>query len=147
MLPRLAWLKFYIMIVYLLLLFTALVAAALICPPATTMFINNFIAAEKEEVYLTELEQKLECTTDDDKEVPDWMVSRANKERQKYNLELLEECANEFCEGVVARFAYYFLPCRKFYMHFTDSCIEQTFVFTIFEEKVYNFSSFRQWVR
>lgn len=60
---------------YLVSLFVALLLAAAICPPATTMFINNFIAAEKEEIYVSELEDKLECVSDDDKEVPDWMVS------------------------------------------------------------------------
>ena len=80
------------------------------------MFINNFIAAEKEEIYLAELEEKLGCTTDDDKEVPDWMVSTLPLQ-SKTALELLERCADEFCQRVVVGPTHYCIHCGQYLLH------------------------------
>ncbi|KAK5979069.1 hypothetical protein GCK32_020760 [Trichostrongylus colubriformis] len=38
---------------------------------ASRSFHEHFAAAEKEEIFLTELEESFDCTNDDDKEVPD----------------------------------------------------------------------------
>ncbi|VDM53092.1 unnamed protein product [Angiostrongylus costaricensis] len=68
---RLAWLMFFIMASFVLAMFLALVWAWLGAGTAVRSFHEHFALAEKEEQFLTELEETLDCTNDDDKEVPD----------------------------------------------------------------------------
>ncbi|CAJ0605563.1 unnamed protein product [Cylicocyclus nassatus] len=68
---RLAWVMFGIMAVFVTAMFAAVLWAWLGGGAASRSFHEHFAAAEKEEVFLTELEENLDCITDDDKEVAD----------------------------------------------------------------------------
>ncbi|VDO04538.1 unnamed protein product [Haemonchus placei] len=68
---RLAWLLFFIMAVFVTIMCLAVLWAWYGGGAASRSFHEHFAAAEKEEVFLTELEESFDCTNDDDKEVAD----------------------------------------------------------------------------
>ncbi|KAK6016391.1 hypothetical protein OSTOST_18126 [Ostertagia ostertagi] len=74
---RLAWLLFFVMAVFVTTMCLAVLWAWHGGGAASRSFHEHFAAAEKEEVFLTELEESFDCTNDDDKEVPDEHVSVA----------------------------------------------------------------------
>lgn len=74
---RLGWVMFGIMAVFVLAMFLAVLWAWLGGGAASRSFHEHFALAEKEEIFLTELEENLDCITDDDKEVADEHVSVA----------------------------------------------------------------------
>lgn len=71
---KVAWVKFIIVVFYMVILGAVLIWAWIVCPPATRVFHEHFNAAEKEEVFLDELEVTLDCSTDDDKEIEAYKV-------------------------------------------------------------------------
>ncbi|KAK6049766.1 hypothetical protein COOONC_12729 [Cooperia oncophora] len=72
---RLAWLLFFVMAVFVTTMCLAVLWAWHGGGAASRSFHEHFAAAEKEEIFLTELEESFDCTNDDDKEVPDEHVS------------------------------------------------------------------------
>ncbi|VDK58376.1 unnamed protein product [Cylicostephanus goldi] len=68
------------MAVFVTAMFAAVLWAWLGGGAASRSFHEHFAAAEKEEVFLTELEENLDCITDDDKEVADEHTDGARKE-------------------------------------------------------------------
>ncbi|KAK6736984.1 hypothetical protein RB195_019586 [Necator americanus] len=68
---RLGWVMFAIMAVFVMTMLLAVLWAWFGCGAASRSFHEHFGLAEKEEIFLTELEEKLDCISDDDKEVLD----------------------------------------------------------------------------
>ncbi|CAI4223914.1 unnamed protein product [Auanema sp. JU1783] len=66
---KIGWALFYIVAIYVLVLGLSVYWAWLDCGKAVQSFHDHFTKSEKEEQFLTILEEKLECTTDDDKEL------------------------------------------------------------------------------
>lgn len=71
----LAWLLFFIVAVYVVVLGVAVFWAWIDGGAAARHFHTHFEAAEKEEVYITELEEAFDCESDDDREVENEPVS------------------------------------------------------------------------
>ncbi|WKX96911.1 hypothetical protein Q1695_012952 [Nippostrongylus brasiliensis] len=65
---RLAWLMFIVMAVFVFTMLMSVLWAWAGGGAASRSFHEHFAAAEKEEIFLTELEESFDCTNDDDKE-------------------------------------------------------------------------------